>query len=152
MANFTTTGSDTYPTGHILEHQVTSFPSDQFVSATTDVTHRSSDVITISNVPAGCKLVAMFMGGYFEPTPGYGNTLGFQINGVDYANLSQGGYLVNNSSTYRTTTPCCKTVTFAGSTDSVVVKMVITRNGGTYMEWRIGGAAPAEMNVFVIKG
>ena len=43
-------------------------------------------------------------------------------------------------------------ITFAGSTDSVVVKMVITRNGGTYMEWRIGGAAPAEMSVFIIAG
>ena len=142
-----------YPTGHIIEHLVTSFPSAQYQPATTDVTHRSTDSLTVGNIPAGGKLVAMFWGGYFEPTSGYGNTLGFQINGVDYPNLTQGGYLIGPySNNYMIGTPCSKSVTFASSTNGVVVKMVMTRNGGSYMEYRIGGAAPAEMSVFIIAG
>ena len=143
-----------FPAGHIIEHQITSFPSAQYQSATTDVTHRSTDYITINHVPAGATLVAMFSGGYFEPTSGYGNTIGFQINGTDYPNLVQGGSLTNvyPNNVYTTGSPMSKSITFASSTNNVVVKIVLTRNGGSYMEYRLGGIHPAVMNVFITAG
>ena len=143
-----------YPTGHIIEHLVTSFPSAQYQPATTDVTHRSTDSLTVGNIPAGATLVAMFSGGYFEPTSGYGNTIGFQINGTDYPNLVQGGSLTNvyPNNVYTTGSPMSKSITFASSTVNVVVKIVLTRNGGSFMEYRLGGIHPAVMNVFITAG
>ena len=135
-------GNATFPAGHVIDFQTTSFPSAQDQTATTATTHYSNDTLTISNVPAGGKLVAQFWGGFSEHSAGYGNTWGFQINGTDF--------VTNYDYDSRVPLPASKSVAFASSTDNVVVKLVITRTGGSYMEYQLGGSAPAEMMVFVI--
>ena len=54
-----------FPAGHIIEHQTTSFPSAQYQSATgSGSVFVSNDYVTVSNVPAGGKILAFFFGGH----------------------------------------------------------------------------------------
>ena len=133
------------PTGTIIYAATTDFGSGQYQSATTNTTVYSTTTITIPSVPAGGKILAIFNGGFGESSSGYGNYWGFHINGTAYASLIRATQSHLDSNTMQ------KTVTLSSAATNVVVKIVSTHSGASYQEFRLGGASPATLSVFVIK-
>ena len=134
------------PADNIIYVAMTDFGSGQFQSATANLTVDSTTTITVPSVPAGGKILAIFSGGYGEQSAGYGNNWGFIINDTYYKNLTEGRQSHLNGSTMQ------KTVTFASAVTSVVVSITSTRHSAeSYQEFRLGGASPAMLTVFVIK-
>ena len=141
-----TVATERLPADNIIYVAMTDFGSGQFQSATASATVDSTTVITVPSVPAGGKILAIFSGGYGEQSSGYGNNWGFIINGTYYKNLTEGRQSHLNGSTMQ------KTVTFASAVTSVVVSITSTKHSAeSYQEFRLGGASPAMLTVFVIK-
>lgn len=130
---------------NIIYAATTDFGAGQFQSATATTTVYSTTTITVPSVPAGGKILAIFNGGFGESSSGYGNYWGFDINGTAYASLIRATQSHLDSNTMQ------KTVTFASAATNVVVKIIATHSGASYQEFRLGGASPATLSVFVIK-
>jgi hypothetical protein len=137
--------SSKFADDNIIYAVTTDFGSGQFQSATTNTTVYSDTVITVPSVPAGGKILAIFNGGFGESSSGYGNYWGFDINGTAYASLIRATQSHLDSNTMQ------KTVTLSSAATNVVVKIVSTHSGASYQEFRLGGASPATLSVFVIK-
>ena len=137
--------SSKFADDNIIYAATTDFGSGQFQSATTNTTVYSTSTITIPSVPAGGKILAIFNGGVGESSSGYGNYWGFDINGTAYASLIRATQSHLDSNTMQ------KTVTLSSAATNVVVKIVSTHSGASYQEFRLGGASPATLSVFVIK-
>ena len=133
-----------YPTGHVIFSAFTSF-NGQTQGATSNSPIYSTSTLTVPAIPAGASLLAIFSGGFGESSAGYGNDWGFDINGTAYAQL------ITATQTYKTAKTMQQLVVFGSSATNVVIKIISTRTGDSYQEWRLGGAAPATLSVFVSK-
>jgi len=131
---------------NIIYAATTDFGSGQYQGATATTPLYSDTVITVPSIPAGGKLLTIFNGGFGETSSGYGNDWGFHINGVAYASLIEATQSMKTSYTMQ------KFVNFTNAATGVVVKIVASKHASeSYQEFRLGGASPATLSVFVIK-